>query len=388
MSNGNFVNSQKFDGTSDNLDSFFVQFHIACQLNKWPENQKAFWLCQYLDRPALLYIKGLLQHEIFCQSATFDILQEALYQRFKPSLHCYIETFYKRKLFEGETVTAYGWDLKHLALKAYPDQIIQDLQPLIIKQFIYGLGIKGWSNPVLFHCPQNIHEAIEIAIGRKTFNDCHYCLQQESSIIVHDNSNSYKLTRQVNKTQRSKPYIRNSTRVKSSVSTSDIFSEHKQLQTSVSLEDHYTCDLVEVVVEIPCSNICHGDSAQLQSSNASDVPFNANDMSHFGSLKNNDVLLLDIESTEVKGYHVSCIQNTFCHYMPVKKEFSCYPSFQPSVLFKTAYKAVVNLKHRIHDYSRGDYYPNVEHLPCILMWSCIKQTRGYVIRCWKRDFPD
>ena len=38
-------------------------------------------------------------------------------------------------------------------------------------------------------------------------------------------------------------------------------------------------------------------------------------------------------------------------------EFSCYPSFQPSVLFKTAYKAVVNLKHRIHDNSRGDYYP-------------------------------
>ena len=58
-----------------------------------------------------------------------------------------------------------------------------------------------------------------------------------------------------------------------------------------------------------------------------------NDMSHCGTLKNNDVLPLDIESTEVKGYHVSCIQNTFCHYMSVKKEFSCYPSFQPSVLF-------------------------------------------------------
>ena len=80
-------------------------------------------------------------------------------------------------------------------------------------------------------------------------------------------------------------------------------------------------------------------------------------MSHCGSLKNYDVLPLDIESTEVKGYHVPCIQNTFRHYMPVKQEFSCYPSFQPSVLFKTAYKAMVNLKHRIYDNSRGDYYP-------------------------------
>ena len=262
------------------------------------------------------------------------------------------------------------------------------IQPLIIKQFIYGLGIKGWSNHVLFHCPQSIHEAIEIAIGRKTFNDCHYCLQQESSAIVHDNSNSYKLTRHVNKTQRFKPYYKNSTRVKSSVLISEIFSEHRQLQTSVSLEDHYTCDLVEVVVEIPSSNVSHGDSAQLQSSNASEVPFDANDMSHFGSLKNNDVLPLDIESTEIIGYHVSCIQNTFCHYMPVKQEFSCKPSFQPSVLLKTAYKAVVNLKHRIRDSSRGDYYPNIEFLLCMVMWSCIKQTRGYVIRCWKRDFPD
>ena len=184
-----------------------------------------------------------------------------------------------------------------------------------------------------------------------------------------------------------KPYGRNSTRVKS-VSTSYIFLEQRQLQTSVSLEDHYTCYLAEFVVEIPCSNISHGDSAQLQSSNASDIPFDANDMSHCGSLKNYDVLQLDTESTEVKGYHVSCIQNTFCHYIPVKQKFSCYPSFQPSVLLKTAYKAVVNLKYRIHDNSRGDYYPNIELLLCMVMWPCIKQTRGYVIRCWKRDFPD
>ena len=239
----------------------------------------------------------------------------------------------------------------------------------------------------MFHCPQSIHEAIKIAIGRKNFNDCHNCLQQESSTIVHDNSYSYKLTRHVNKSQRFQLYDRKSTRVKS-ISRSDIFSEHTQLQASVSLEDHYTCDLVEVVVEIPCSNISHGDSAQLQSSNASDIPFDANGMSHCGSLENNDVLPLDKRSAEVDGYHVSCIQNTFCHYMPVKQEFSCYPSFQLSVLFKTAYKAVVNLKHRIHDNSRGDYYPNIELLPCMVMWFCIKQTRGYVIRCWKRDFPD
>ena len=169
ISCGKFVFPQKFDGTSDNLYSFFFQFHIACQLNKWPENQKEFWLGQCLEGPALLYINGLLQHETFCQSATFDILQQALYQRFQPSLYSYKEAFYERKLFEGETVTAYGLDLKRLASKAYPDQLIHDLQPLIIKQFIYGLCIKGWSNHVLFHCPQSIHRDYRDCFRKENF---------------------------------------------------------------------------------------------------------------------------------------------------------------------------------------------------------------------------
>ena len=132
-----------YPGTSDNLDCFFVQFYIACQLNKWIKNHKAYWLGQCLERPALLYINGLLQHETICQSATFDILQQALYQRFEPSLHSYIEAFYKRKLFKGETVAAYGWDLKRLALKPYPNQLLQDLQPLIIKQFIFASALRA-----------------------------------------------------------------------------------------------------------------------------------------------------------------------------------------------------------------------------------------------------
>ena len=144
----------------------------------------------------------------------------------------------------------------------------------------------------------------------------------------------------------------------------------------MSFEDHYTCDLVEVVVEIPCSTISHGDSAQLQSPNASEVPFDANDMSHCESLKNNDVLPLDFWSTEVKGYHVSCIKNTFCHYMPVKQVFSCYTNFLQSVLYKTVYKAVVNLKHRIHENSRGDYYPNIDFCH---VWSCGLASNRHVV---------
>ena len=61
MSNFNTVLPESFDGSSENLESFFVQFEIACQINSWPENQKAYWLVKCLQGPALLYVNGLLQ---------------------------------------------------------------------------------------------------------------------------------------------------------------------------------------------------------------------------------------------------------------------------------------------------------------------------------------
>ena len=48
-------------GNSDNLDRFFIQFEIACQINSWPDNQKTYWLCQCLEGPALSFINGLLE---------------------------------------------------------------------------------------------------------------------------------------------------------------------------------------------------------------------------------------------------------------------------------------------------------------------------------------
>ena len=46
---------QKFDGNSRYLDSFFVQFEIACQINSWPEKQKHYWLIKCLNGQALLF---------------------------------------------------------------------------------------------------------------------------------------------------------------------------------------------------------------------------------------------------------------------------------------------------------------------------------------------
>ena len=100
----------------------------------------------------------------------------------------------------------------------------------------------------------------------------------------------------------------------------------------MSLEDHYTCDLVEVVVEIPCSNIYHGDSAQLQSSNASDVLFDVNDMSHVGLWKTMMFwhLILKVQRSKVImspvfkiHFVIICQLNRSFHVIPAFSHLPC-----------------------------------------------------------------
>ena len=124
MSNFNTVFPESFAGNSDSLDSFFVQFEIACQINSWPDNQKAYWLCQCLEGSALSVITSLL--EKVCVPVNYDVLKQALYEGYDPPENCsiYESVFKNRQLNEVESIS-YGWDFKHLALKAYPDQILQ-----------------------------------------------------------------------------------------------------------------------------------------------------------------------------------------------------------------------------------------------------------------------
>ena len=213
------------------------------------------------------------------------------------------------------------------------------------------------------------------------------------SSYEYSNACSYKLARQSNKNQRFKPYdfskaqsYRKPCAEYGSRSLADVLQEHRHLQTSVSSEDHYVWDLVEVVVEIPYSNECHENSTQQQTSYVQTTPsINVSDLSQHSPLENDDVISLSVESAEDTSCQASCTTNTFNHYKLVKHDVSDYHSFQPPYLYKAACKSVVNLKHTAYDNSRGDYYPNIgfhNHM------SNATQTYGYLIRCWKRYFSD
>ena len=47
---------EKFNGNEKNLNSFLIQFEIACQINPWEDHKKPFWFIQCIEGPASIAI--------------------------------------------------------------------------------------------------------------------------------------------------------------------------------------------------------------------------------------------------------------------------------------------------------------------------------------------
>ena len=71
-------------------------------------------------------------------------------------------------------------------------------------------------------------------------------------------------------------------------SLAGVLLEHRQLQTSVSSENHYAWDLLEVVVEVPYANKCHESSTQQQSHVQTNPVIIISDLSQSSPLGDND----------------------------------------------------------------------------------------------------
>ena len=108
-----------------------------------------------------------------------------------------------------------------------------------------------------------LEEATAIVLGHKTFDDCHVCNENKSSYsLPRPKSGNLKTTRNNIKLHKCKPYSQN--HVKTFCTERNLsgkacqlntlfvaLQEHKQLQTSVSTEQHHVFDLLQVTVEVP-----------------------------------------------------------------------------------------------------------------------------------------
>ena len=161
-------------------------------------------------------------------------------------------------------------------------------------------------------------------------------------------------------------------------SPADVLLEHRQLQASVSSEDHYASGLIEVDVEIPYAKICHESSTQYQSHVETNSMIIISDLSQSSLLEDNDDISFSDEITEGTSSQASCNTSTVNQCVPTKKEVSDYHGIQPSCLHKAVCKAVFKLKHKTYDNSRGDYHPNIRSYDQI---PCATQTHGYKFIC-------
>ena len=65
--------------------------------------------------------------------------------------------------------------------------------------------------------------------------------------------------------------------------------------------------------------------------------------------------------------------------MRTEQEVSDYNSICPPCLHKAVCKAVIKLKHKAYDNTKGDYYPNIRSYD---QMPCADQTYGYMeINC-------
>ena len=126
-------------------------------------------------------------------------------------LKYYQTVFHKRELCENESLHAYTFDLKVLASKAYPNINLYNLENIIIFQLVKGLGISAWSKHVLYHCPNSIEEAIDIALGREIFSGCYsfgqnhkYNVLDQTPFLQTNKTGCYKLNTYNTKFHRSK----------------------------------------------------------------------------------------------------------------------------------------------------------------------------------------
>ena len=209
----------------------------------------------------------------------FEILKNFLLQRFNANetefMRKYFQTvFHKRALSEDESLQAYAFVLKVLANKAYPNINLHNLENIIIYQLAKGLGISAWSEHVLYHCPNSIKEAIDIALGHEIFSGCCTCshnqkynVLDETFFLQTNKTSSYKLNTQNTNIHRSKPFKKkHDTNYKCKGHPTHILfgvcNELKQLQSFVSTERDNDCHLTEVVVEIPlCVSKAHNSEA-------------------------------------------------------------------------------------------------------------------------------
>ena len=154
---------QTYDGSTD-LEIYLQHFEWVAKYNHWTSAEKAQQLAISLKGDAQQVFRDLDPGSI----REYDDIRRVLLQRFNPPGReaAYRCQFKNRKRIETESISDYGYALKHLSAKAYPELDRLARETYVIDQFISGLNSSDSENIRIRHS-ESVDEAIAWAIEYK-----------------------------------------------------------------------------------------------------------------------------------------------------------------------------------------------------------------------------
>ena len=127
-----------FDGKTSEWQDYLVHFEQVSAWNGWFSWEKAQQLTMCLRGPA----QKLLSNLTLIQLSDYCAIKSVLSQRFNPKerVVAFRSEFRNRRQGKDESVSDYGYQLRRLALLAYPEATFVSLEPHVIDQFLTGLS--------------------------------------------------------------------------------------------------------------------------------------------------------------------------------------------------------------------------------------------------------
>jgi hypothetical protein len=152
------IKPDKYSGNED-WEQYFSHFQDCAELGKWTTQEKLLTLAACLRGQARAFYTTLAGHD----KRSFDDLAHALEQRFGAARQQtrYVSKFQTRLKLVGESIAAFGDDLRLLARKAYSNLEPAAQETLALQQFCKALSVDMKCRVMDRDC-QTIAEAVEV----------------------------------------------------------------------------------------------------------------------------------------------------------------------------------------------------------------------------------
>jgi hypothetical protein len=164
-------------------EDYRVQFQMLAELNGWTEKVKALYLAGCLSKGA----RSVLNDMIPAERYVYEKLDGALRGRygtddqaelFKAKLRSRIKS-------KDESLQELAHDIRRLVRLAYPKAAMQTHDDLTKDQFIESLGDGEIRWSVFQARPQNLNEALKVAMELEAFRESEKCRMRKSVRGVH-----------------------------------------------------------------------------------------------------------------------------------------------------------------------------------------------------------